>query len=66
MGHHIDSEGRFQSDKHPALAPDKIVINFKHPQVWKGLVLIAEDYREIDPDLADDIMTRIRSIRAGR
>ena len=65
MGHHIDEEGRFQSDKYPDLPPDKIIISFKHPQAWKGLVIIAEDYRAIDPELADDILTRIRSIRGG-
>lgn len=60
MGHHIDSEGRFQSDKYPDLAPDKIVLSFKDPAARKALVILAADYEKIDPDLSNDILTRIR------
>ena len=63
MGHHINEKGEFQSDKYPDLPPDKIVISFNDRRAWKGLVLMAEDFRASDPELADDILARFRSIR---
>ena len=63
MGHHIDHQGRFQSDKHPDLAPDKIIVSFKDPRAQKALVILADDYRDTDPELSDDILTRVRSLR---
>lgn len=62
MGHHIDSAGRFQSDKYPELGPDKIVVSFKHPQARAALRLLADSYRAIDPELADDIRARLLSL----
>ncbi len=61
MGHHIDSEGRFQSDKFPDLAPDKIVLSFKDPAARRALnvySIFAEDR-----ELARDIRTRIDAIK---
>lgn len=29
MAHHLDAQGRFQSDKYPELAPDKIVVSLR-------------------------------------
>ena len=63
MGHHIDDQGRFQSDKHPDLPPDKIIVSFKDRRAHKALVMLADDYRETDPELCDDILTRVRSLR---
>jgi hypothetical protein len=63
MGHHIDAEGRFQSDKYPELAPDKIIISFKDKRAHKALVLFAADCMETDPELAADIMARVRALR---
>ncbi len=62
MGHHIDKQGRFQSDKYPDLAPDKIVVSFKHPQARNALLALATGYAESDPELAEDIRTRLRSL----
>ncbi len=62
MGHHIDSEGRFQSDRHPDLAPDKIVLSFKDPVARRALWALALDYQATDPDLAEDIQERLQSI----
>ena len=62
MGHHIDSEGRFQSDRYPDLGPDKIVVSFRHPQARRALSVLADDYAETDPGLAEDIRARLRSL----
>lgn len=62
MGHHIDSEGRFQSDKHPDLAPDKIILSFKDPHARGALFLLAGDYEVVDTGLAKDIVARLNSI----
>ena len=64
MGHHIDSEGRFQSDRHPDLAPDKIVVSFKDEKARHALMTLAAAYMAADPELAEDIMIRLRSIRS--
>ena len=63
MGHHIDKNGQFKSDKYPDLPPDKIVVSFKHPEAWPALAALAEGYRRKDPELADDIEARLRSAR---
>ncbi len=60
MGHHIDSEGRFQSDKHPDLAPDKIVLSFKDPVARRALGMYALNTE--DEELADDIVERLGTI----
>ncbi len=61
MGHHIDSEGRFQSDKYPDLAPDKIILSFKDPAARLAL----EEYAKvcIASEFRDDIIERIFTIR---
>ena len=60
MGHHIDAEGRFQSDKYPDLAPDKIVLSFKDRMARSAL----EYYSNFcdDRELADDIQQRLRTL----
>ena len=62
-GHHIDGEGRFQSDKHPNLAPDKVIVSFRHREAWPALAALAECYREHDPEFAADIRTRLQTLR---
>lgn len=64
MGHHIDAEGRFQSDKYPDLPPDRIVLSFRSPAAWQALAALAEGYGERDPELAADIMARLASLGA--
>ena len=63
MGHHIDKDGRFQSDLHPDLPPDKIVVSFKHTAAWPALAVLAEGYQTLDPELAEDIRTRLQSLK---
>lgn len=58
MGHHIDKQGRFQSDKYPDLPPDKVVISLKDPKVQLLLLLIATAYQDHDAEFADDLRQR--------
>ena len=60
MGHHIDAEGRFQSDKHPDLKPDKIVLSFKDPEARGALIRYAIHCS--DRELAADILNRLNSL----
>lgn len=60
MGHHIDSEGRFQSDKYPDLAPDKIILSLKDPYAFNALKEYANHCN--DRELANDIMKRLQTI----
>ena len=60
MGHHINSEGQFQSDKYPDLPPDKIILSFKDPVAREALKLYAKNAQ--DKELAEDILARIQSI----
>ena len=66
MGHHIDDEGRFQSDKYPELGPDKVVISLRDPKVYWVAATIAEAYRKADPEFAQDVETRMHAIQKER
>lgn len=59
MGHHFDAEGRFQSDKHPDLPPDRIRLNLANPRSEKALRQLARDYADKDPELARDLDARL-------
>lgn len=60
MSHHINKDGQFQSDKHPDLAPNKIVLSFKDPAAQQALVLFAEETD--DRELAEDILIVLKEI----
>ncbi len=62
MGHHIDDDGRFQSDKHPELPPDRIRLSFEREASQRALWVLSEDYASIDPGLAEDIQSRLLSL----
>jgi len=62
MGHHINSDGQFQSDKYPELPPDKMVLSFKDKHARYCLLMYAK-YTS-DKELAEDIRTRYNSIIA--
>lgn len=61
MGHHIDDEGRFQSDKFPELPPDKIVLSFRDPEACRALEVFAAICKDVE--LAEDVAARIATIR---
>ncbi len=63
MGHHIDEHGRFRSDLHEGLAPDKVIVSFKDQRAHRSLLQLADDYQSTDPGFSADIRTRVRSIR---
>ena len=62
MGRHIDTEGRFQSDKHPELPPGRILVSFTDPAARLALGGLAIGYNNIDNELASDIRTRLASL----
>jgi len=61
MSHHINKQGQFQSDKYPELAPDKIMLSFKDKAAQIALIMFADNTSDIE--LAEDILTRIKSIK---
>lgn len=65
MGHHRDSLGRFQSDKHP-LPPDRVRINLENPLSKRGLLLIADDYEAHDAEFAQDLRERVLELHPGK
>ena len=62
---HINDKDEFQSDRHPNLKPDKIVLSFNDPCAWSALAALAEAYRVFDPQLSRDIYARLLTMRAG-
>jgi hypothetical protein len=60
-GHHIDAQGRFQSDKYPDLPPDKIVLSFNDPEAREALLVLAQSYSGKDPELTADIRKRLET-----
>ncbi len=66
MGHHINKEGKFQSDKYPDLEPGKITLSFKDPEARRALHALADDYMEKDRELAEDIVTALANIYQGK
>ena len=52
----INSEGRFQSDKHPELPPDKIILSFHGAAERKALLVFANHCE--DDELARDVRFR--------
>ena len=60
MGHHIDSEGRFQSDKHPELPPDRIILSFADPEARDALKWFGMTTK--DRELGDDVLERVETI----
>ena len=63
MGHNINSEGQFQSDKYPDLPPDKIILSFKDPVAREALNVYAKNTKV--KKLAEDILACIQSIVIG-
>ena len=57
MRRHIDADGRFQSDKYPDLAPDKIVLSFRDPAARKALLHFSwmTDVEELALDLLERV-----------
>ncbi len=54
MGHHINEQGQFQSDKYPDLPPNKIILSFKENEARLALRIYAGITK--DNELGDDII----------
>ena len=75
MGHHRDAEGRFQSDKHPGLKPDRVQINMGRERSWPCVAALAAGYAYESPDedlpppkleFAHDVADRLKEIMVER
>lgn len=64
MGRHFDASGRFQSDKHPDLPPDKIILSFHDSEAVPALRLFAT--LTGDAELSADIVARLEALRRLR
>ena len=63
MGHHINKDGQFQSDKYP-VPPDMVMLSFHDRLARFPLAYLAAWYREKNPEFAEDIATRLNSVIA--
>ncbi len=59
MGHHINDKGQFQSDRHPDLPPNKIILSFRDPAAREALLLYSR--KTSDAELASDIYAAIEN-----
>ena len=61
MGHHINKNGFFQSDKHPELPEHKIMLDFRDEYAQSAL----ECYCQLtkDDELKEDIRHAIRNVK---
>ena len=54
MGHHINENGDFQSDKYPDLPPNKIILSFNDPAARAVLEIYCALIQ--DRELAEDVL----------
>lgn len=61
MGHHINKNGFFQSDKHPELPEHKIILDFRDEIAQAALHVYAQLTQ--DNELAEDILIATENIK---
>lgn len=61
MGHHINEDGFFQSDKHPELPANKITLDFRDIYAQPVLMMYAD--LTTDEELAEDIKAGVKKVR---
>jgi len=61
MGHHINENGYFQSDKHPNLPSNKIALDFRDVHARPCLKLYAS--LTLDNELKEDILTGLENTK---
>jgi len=61
MGHHIDENGYFQSDKHPELPHNKIALDFRDIHARPCLKMYAS--LTLDLELKEDILTGLENTK---
>ncbi len=64
MGHHINENGFFQSDKYPELPENKIILDFKDGAAQEALLLYAMLTK--DKELAEDIKIAVSNANKWR
>lgn len=64
--HHINAAGEFQNDKPPILAPDNIRLNLKNPRSERALRALAEDYKNVDNELANALIYRLNALHGKK
>lgn len=57
---HVDSEGRFQSDKYPWCRPGFVPLKLTDPMARDLLLIYAKRRREVDTSFADDLVYCIK------
>lgn len=62
MGHHINEDGKFQSDMRPELPPDWVGMKLSSPKVERAGRQLALAYREGDREFSDDINDRLDAL----
>ena len=63
MGEHINDKGQFVSDKYPDLRPDFMQFSFRDENARAIMKWYAALIKDKDKELAEDILTRIRTIQ---
>lgn len=63
MGEHINDKGQFQSDKYPDLRPDFMMFSFRDENARAIMKWYAALIKDKDRELAEDMLTRIRTIQ---
>ena len=61
MGHHLNKNGFFQSDKHPELKEHQIILNFKDEYAQNALLNYALSTH--DAELSTDIQHAVANVR---
>ena len=61
-GEHIDSKGRFQSDKYPTTPPDLVPLSVHDVSARPLLWQYAEGHRGKDAAFADDLQARLLKV----
>ena len=56
---HINSEGRFQSDKYPTTPPDLVPLKVTDQSARDLLFIYANRRRAVDSEFADDLLYRL-------
>ena len=61
MGAHIDSEGKFQSDKFPGCPPDKVPVGVGDERAQDLLWELARRYEDVDREFSEDLRSRLKA-----
>jgi len=64
MGHHLNDKGFFQSDKHPELPENKIMLDFRDRHAQDALLIYAS--LTSDKELAEDIEAAVQNVKFAK